>query len=245
MSEILISSKNLKQSPEKLKIYYNRAFEFDHNYEIALTKLDTFYSIPNLSDKYDNNYFKYYDGEKWDKITFPKGIYEVDTLNDYLKLFFDSEKPPIQFDVNLATGRFVIRLKENYEIDFNQGKFNEVLGFQNKKYKGKIIEGEYKGNITFGVDKLLIHCSIADGANFNGIRSDIIYNFKPISFPYGAIIERPNPPQYFPLNKTRFNEIVIEIKDEHGRQVDLNGEDISYVLNIRRKNEELMYELLT
>ena len=54
-------------------------------YEIALVNLETYYSIPNISNK--NNTFTYSanGGADWNDITIPTGSYDIDDINDVIQ----------------------------------------------------------------------------------------------------------------------------------------------------------------
>ena len=46
----------------------------------------------------------------------------------------------------------------------------------------------------------------------------------------------PSPPTYLPLIKTSLiNKVRMEITDQSGNKIDLNGEQVTYTLNIRPK----------
>ena len=54
-------------------------------YEIALVNLETYYSIPNISNK--NNTFNYSanGGVDWNDINIPTGSYDIDDINDVIQ----------------------------------------------------------------------------------------------------------------------------------------------------------------
>ncbi|RZC38683.1 hypothetical protein BDFB_015236, partial [Asbolus verrucosus] len=67
----------------------------------------------------------------------PNGLYDENELNNYIQEYFGTfETSPFYFDVNYATNRFMLIIREkDYEIDFSHGKIHELLGFDKKIYK--------------------------------------------------------------------------------------------------------------
>ena len=54
-------------------------------YEIALVNLETYYSIPNITNK--NNSFKYSPngGADWHTVDIPTGSYDIEDINDVIQ----------------------------------------------------------------------------------------------------------------------------------------------------------------
>jgi hypothetical protein len=122
--------------------------------EIALKTASLWYSWDNITEEYKNNEIKYKSGEKapqaelknneikkeddrneseWKILKLPNGLYDENELNNYIQEYFGTfETPPFYFDVNYATNRFMLIIRDiDYEIDFSHGKIYELLGFDN------------------------------------------------------------------------------------------------------------------
>ncbi|EFA13446.1 hypothetical protein TcasGA2_TC016324 [Tribolium castaneum] len=80
------------------------------------------------------------DESEWKILKLPNGLYDENELNNYIQEYFGTfETPPFYFDVNYATNRFMLIIRDkDYEIDFSHGKIHELLGFDKKIYKEEI-----------------------------------------------------------------------------------------------------------
>ena len=74
----------VSDSKSRFKTRFNPMLQLvrDKNYEIAIMKLVTYYSDPNIDES--NNVFVYSpdNGNSWEKIRIPEGSYEIDDIND-------------------------------------------------------------------------------------------------------------------------------------------------------------------
>src|SRR5258705_3370625 len=219
--------------PEDLSVDFESPIEVESHYEIALISCSLWYSWYNISTRHQNNILKFYDGMEWKEMRIPDGMYDCMTLNYLMKEHFYLEEPPIQFQMNEATLRFGIKLENEYQIDLTKGKLYELLGFPSTKIEARYSEGSSPPNITMGVDRILIHCSIVRETYLNNQRNDIIYSFTPSS-PPGSLIEiEPTHPIYLPLKDYKqITQIRMKITDQRNRSINLNGEHVSYMLNL-------------
>jgi len=216
--------------------YANSPIELNGKYEIALTGTTLWYSWHNISEKFNNNKLKYFNGEKWESLTFQDGIYDSDELNNYLQeKFLCTDQCPILFDVNNATNRFILVLNnQQYKVDFSEGKLYELLGFEQKIYEGKINYAPKPGNITRDVDRILIHCSIVEKSYKNNKHSDVIYSFAPSVSPGEMINIEPFQPKYLPINRVDYiYSLRIKVTDQLDRIIDFNGENLTFEMYLR------------
>jgi hypothetical protein len=117
--------------------------------EIALKTASLWYSWDNITEEYKNNEIKYKSGKnpvvqlknneimkeddrnesEWKILKLPNGLYDENELNNYIQEYFGTfETPPFYFDVNYATNRFMLIIREkDYEIDFSHGKIYRVI----------------------------------------------------------------------------------------------------------------------
>lgn len=221
--------------------YTSNPIRLDRNYdyEIALTQCTLWYSWHNISDKFKNNTFEFRKNkdEPWLNVVIPNGMYNEECFNYFLSHYFNAsrENCPITVSSNPATMRFVILLKDNYEFKFNSD-LSIILGFENDvKLSDKINEGTKVPNITRNVDKIQVHCSLVDSSIVNGARSDVIWTFAPNTEPGCLIVEIPKERQYLLINRKEFiNSLKMTITDQLGRLIDFNGENVGYVLDLKK-----------
>ena len=99
--------------------------------------------------------------------------------------------------------RVVISMHENYELDFSQGAFGELLGYEKIILKGKKgYVGKFVPNITRGVDWVYWHCDLITRRS-NNVPSDVLYSFSTtglqVSYPFQ---KEPRRLEWQPVNKS-------------------------------------------
>ena len=81
-----------------------------------------------------------------------------------------------------------------------------------------------------GFNTINIHCNVISGVKDNGKDTDILYTFT-ITEPAGHLINIISTNiLYQYVTKDRIEYIEFQIKDEHGRPIDLNGDVLSFTL---------------
>jgi hypothetical protein len=229
--------------------------------EIALKTASLWYSWDNITEEYKNNEIKfrrspherseYKSGKnneikkdrdddrnesEWKILKLPNGLYDENELNNYIQEYFGTfETPPFYFDVNYATNRFMLIIRDkDYEIDFSHGKIHELLGFDKKIYKEGINYATKIGNITKDIDQILIHCSLVSSSYQNNLKSDVIYAFTPNISPRSLINIEPTHPKYLPINRTDYIfNIRISVTNQLNQLINFNGECLNFVLDIQ------------
>ncbi len=117
------------------------------------------YSWHNMSDKYNTNKLKYFDGKEW-QIIFPEGNYDFDDIQDYVNDHFQTDDPPISIHANTVTLRTIVLLKPEFKIDLSQnssGELYKIFGFEPEIINQSKTESKFEADITRGVDRVLIH----------------------------------------------------------------------------------------
>lgn len=212
-------------------------------YEMALISADLWYTWHNISSLYDNNVLRYHNGVAWKTVTLPNGNYQVSDINSYLhsrmKLNGDSD---VQdgvdiFDINIlpnvVTIKVDILLTNSYQIDLSVSKLNELLGFNSAIYNTST-SSQNRVDITRGVNNLLIRSSILSSSYDNSQGTDILYTFVPNTSRGSAIHVEPNNPIFLPIqSQDQIKTITMRITDQLGREINFNGESVTYFLNIR------------
>ncbi|EFA12246.1 hypothetical protein TcasGA2_TC006912 [Tribolium castaneum] len=198
--------------------------------------------LPRVEDEEDDR-----NESEWKILKLPNGLYDENELNNYIQEYFGTfETPPFYFDVNYATNRFMLIIRDkDYEIDFSHGKIHELLGFDKKIYsrRPKAASAAAKeginyatkiGNITKDIDQILIHCSLVSSSYQNNLKSDVIYAFTPNISPRSLINIEPTHPKYLPINRTDYIfNIRISVTNQLNQLINFNGECLNFVLDIQ------------
>ncbi len=134
---------------------------------------------------------KYFDSKEWKIIIFPESNYDFDDIQDYINDHFQTNDPPISTHANTVTLRTIVLLRPGFKIDLTQnssGELYKIFGFEPQIINQSKAESKFKADITRGVDRVLIHCSIVGGTYENTIESDVIYSFIPNVAPVPYLI---------------------------------------------------------
>ena len=228
--------------------YISPQIQFDPNikYEAALLSIDTYNSIPNITD--ENNKFMYSNdkGITWKTLTLSKGSYELQAINEEIQRQmiiegdYDSVKNEyyITISANVSELKSIINItNESYLVDFRiENSIGPTLGFPSTS--SRIGYGYNKSeeivNIT-KVNSVLINVDIISGSYVNGNQSPVIYSFNPYKVSPGyKINERPNPKLiYYPVNSLIINSIRVWLTDQNNNPIDLRGETVTVTLHLR------------
>jgi len=94
-----------------------------------------------ITPEYENNAIQYSPdgGVNWETTIFVNGVYSYTDLDDYNHEFMKRKgnvKADGTYDINitfvLPTYKVVTEIENNYQLDFRNTKFGELLGFQPK-----------------------------------------------------------------------------------------------------------------
>ena len=143
------------------------------------------YSWNNVDAFYDNNKIRWRKKtEAWQTLI-PNGMYDYARINTFLQKHIGKVDPKdkdsdyiftMYFD--MAIYRVIISMDENYELDFSQGAFAELLGYEKKILTGKTTHiGKLIPNITRGVDWVYLHCDLITRRT-NDVQSDVLYSLS-------------------------------------------------------------------
>ena len=67
-------------------------------------------------------------------------------------------------------------IHNDYELDFSQGNFGELLGYGKSTLSGDVV-GREVPNITRGVDWVYLHCNLITRPK-NDVSNDVLYSFS-------------------------------------------------------------------
>ena len=235
---IVISGKG-----SRLLTTFNSPMAFEptnFGYEIALCRLETYYSFPNI-DKGNNAIRVSIDsGKNWIDLSIPTGCYDIEGINEALQLLLGErgeKKSHIVLKGNRNTLKCVLEIaKDSTIVDFNvKNSIRCVLGFEAKKYMGgKRYESENKVNIL-RVNSILVHCDIINSSRVNGMLTPTIYNFFPNVSPAEKIVCQPAHLMYIPLSLYTISSMTAWITDQEGKLLDLGGERLAITFHIRKR----------
>lgn len=253
MSEIVITK---KENPISIKL---KKFLHDaDDYELALTELSMYFSVPNV-DTHNNIFsFRFNENQEFINVELPIGAYEIDEIitsimNEvemikYHRLRYENE---VENDSDIITTNEIFRIipdvgkmktyvrimEKGFEIDFNcENSIGKIFGF-NKIIGYGWYESENIINIQ-DLNTILVHCDIIDGALHNGDYSQILYSFSP-SVPHGYMInEKKVIPTYYPIQVGTVHKIVIKLTDQNSNLLNTRDENITITLSIRKRSDK-------
>jgi hypothetical protein len=223
---------------------------FDGKYKLAITSLNVYNSVFNITT--DNNNFKYSidNGAVWKEIFLTPGAYEITEINNEVKRLMvanghSSINPSTFHDYyvhitpNFNTQKSIIQINEEYTaIDFNTwNSIGKVLGFLPRVIMQPFNESDNKVNII-SFDNIFIHCDIAQGMILNGKRSTIIHGFSFDVSPGFKYVEKfRGGLSYFDVRNSgnSINAIRFDFRNEHGKQISFNGDELTFHLRLEQK----------
>ena len=210
--------------------------EDNTNYYLALEQLSMSASWHNITPKFNNNKIKYSkdNGQSYEEITFPSGIYDYDDINNYIHSLIGKtrNKYGINIFFNITTYEVHINLEPGYHLDLRESNFDILLGFDQVLLQASMIAPNFP-NISNNIDNLYICCSLLSDSIVSGSASNVLYSFptntKTRSLPFEI-----QPYNYLPqlINSKIIDNVRFYITDDDGRIVDLNKFDISITVVI-------------
>lgn len=247
--ELVLSSYSVKNqgnnTPQNFTTKFNRPITLDSNYQymIGLNRIiNMSFTWFNVNPSYGNQLIKYSsdNGNKFEDITFPAGVWNYSEFDEYIKEITktgDDDNPiyPISIDFDSTTFRVTITLSQNYQLDLTHSNFNDLIGFDKKVLKDAVNIGPRVPNLSQDTDILNVHCDLVNTSLVDGEESDIIYTFSTsvLQPSYSFTIE-PRRVTFNPVNKQQISSIRIYITDGKRRLINLNGADTSFSLILKR-----------
>ena len=206
-------------------------------YEMALTKLETYYSFANINETNSNVKVSFDSGSTWKLITIPTGCYELKAINATLQRLIESDGGKtkiISLSPNVNTLKCILNISDkHYQIDFAvANSICTVLGFDARIYKDGRYESDRLVDIM-NVNSILVCCDIIGASRLNGIDAPVIYNFFPNVAPGEKIIESPINLTYLPITTEIISSLTCWLTDQKGRDLDLRGEQLTITFHLR------------
>ena len=228
----------------RLRTNYNPPLEFESTragYEIALLRVETYFSFPNIDNSNNHLRISIDRGEKWCEIEIPIGCYDIDSINDVVQSFmmekYGEKEKHVIISANRNTLKCVLEIRDTTTIvDFKvENSLRTVLGFNEKRYKKKgRFESENIVNIL-NVNSILVHCDIVAASRLNGVEAPVIYNFFPAVSPGEKIVEEAKHLIYLPLSLDVITSMSSWLTDQNQRELDLRGEELTLTYHVRKR----------
>lgn len=249
MSTYLLSLGSEDKRPgdttDDFTINFSPPIQIQENWEIALDSMTLWYSYYNISPDYGNQIFRYHNGTTWKNITITAGLYTIDNINEFVHTAMKADGDTgtdvngndlfyISLTPNYNTFKLLISVSNSYQVDLTVGNLYQLFGFT-QIIVSSSQEGANNVNITNGVDRLLLHLDCITGSYKGGTTSDVLYSFNIDGPPSSLIQIQPYNKIYLPLNRSGFLfQVRIYLTDQKNRRVNLNGEEVSLTLTLRK-----------
>ena len=205
--------------------------------EIAVVGLSTYYSYPNITDK--NNKLDICDEKSHHKISLPKGCYEIDDINKYIRKLFDwkegEEVVKIGSDTVTLRTHISITNKAWHVIFPEENSLGNILGFESGDYVGNKTYISQKIANILSVNNILVQCDVISGSTINGKPSPVIFNYSPNVQAGRKIVAEPVVPIYLPVSVDHIHELSVWITDQDNNLLDLQKEDIVVTFHLRSR----------
>ena len=215
---------NPQNKPGKFTVKFIPELFLENNKQhfLALDHLSMTASWHNIRPEYENNKLVISkDGENWETITFPAGIFDYDDINEFIhkRIGKTDDEYGISVLFDLTTYKVFIQLANEFQIDFTKsGNFNVLLGFE-KKLVSSSEYGKNFPNITNSVDNLYLRCSLLSDSIISGKRSNVLYSFststKTRSMPFEI---QPFNYLWSKINSTAISEVTFWFVDEQPKR---------------------------
>ena len=215
------------------------AFSNEHCYEVALTRLETYYSFANITPENCHFRISIDKGKTWKLMSIPTGSYELEAINENIQRLiveYGGKEKMINLLPNVNTFKCILNIEnDDYQIDLTVDNcIRTVLGFNANIYKSGRHEGDKLVDIL-SINSILVHCNIIGATRLNGIEAPIIYNFFPNSAPGDKIVEVPTNLIYIPIIVGSISSLTCWLTDQDGHPIDLRGEKLTISLHVRSR----------
>lgn len=244
--KLLITLSDTTSNSNDFTVAYARSLKMDvsngQTYEIGMVSAQIYYTFANISATLLNNQFVYSNGVDTRTLTIPNGQYNITQLNDEVQrqiIGLGDTEANLVLVPNYSTNKVRIELAGGYSVDFTiANSLKDLLGFT-AIVVNTTQEGTNIANVSRDVEKILVHCSIANNSSFlNTDTSDTIGEVYLTQPPGSQITQAKNPIIWIPVSNSsveRIDQIRIYFTDQLGRQLDFGGEPTSVSIYIRKE----------
>ena len=232
IAPIIVTWKSIYEPPNNTAVYENNfptpiTLDPSKTYGIAIDSIDTYYSFPNIRDKY-NNRLNYFNGSMWKDIYLPTGCYDIETINSTIKSLLGPDKDKITISAVNPQLKCLITIAPGYQIDFDEPySINEVLGFKAEH----LASGEYIGEEIVNINNtnsIFVNCDLISNSFVNGLPAPVIYTFFPNVPPGYKVVKELPRLNFIKINKfNQINSIKIWLTDQENNILNFRGETIT------------------
>ena len=216
----------------------------NREFKIGVTFLTGYNGIFHVTNSNKKNYFikSSTDKDGYIQITFPRGSYEIESLNNEIERIIIAEghyteaNHPLTSKPNFSTLGSIIEISDRGPVItfVPDDSIRDLLGFN----KTTIFE-EYNLSQnpvdTLSFVNIFIECNIAQGMIFKGKRSGIIHNFTMDVDPVYKYIEkfRGGIQCYTMESKYINSSVCFKLKNENNQLVSYNGQSNNFRLSTK------------
>ena len=85
------------------------------------------------------------------------------------------------------------------------------------------------------VNSILAHCNIIHSSYMRGVQAPVVYTFFANAAPEQKILEAPNNLIYLPVTVDIISTLSVWLTDQHGKPMDLRGEELTIRFHLRER----------
>jgi hypothetical protein len=207
--------------------------------EVALSNLNIWNSLKNISVSLGNNQIRYNNGSVWKIVTLQEGTYSIEALNLAIQSGISGNGDTANNIVlvpNYSTLKVDLLILNSYQLDLSFGTINVLLGWDSVIVNASA-SGQNDANVNLGITNWNISTNILspDSSYSNGSSSSSLFSFSP-NMPAGSLISiSPTNLLYLPIGTTVISRINIRITDQLNRTLTQlsDNENTSFTLVLR------------
>lgn len=233
----------------------------DRKWCVRLKSLKTWNTIPNISNNYQNNTYRFRrnPADAWTSVSIPAGIYGIQDINTFIQRdlytrgFYGGTAEDPVFSIRLETVNTRSRCLFTFLDPTTTGEsgatkyaikldgLSSILGYTSgleldidDTFNTRLSSEAV--NITNDLDDISVNLNIIDSSWRNGIQSNSIETYT-ASVPPGGFVERNFVnPSFIPVinSGSTIQSISVWLLDNLGRSVDLRGESLTVVLEFKK-----------
>ena len=231
--QLILSSDNasVKRSNADFDVNFSRPIVLpDLAYTVKCTKVSSWYSVPNLTAGVHISFT--YDASDYN-ITFPKGIYDVDGIqqicSDYFVDSVDESVIPFTLLYNSNTAKLTVDIHASTTALTLSDEMAGILGWTQTGSPVSLIDnaiGQRAIDLTNGVTSWVLSANLTNASFINATSSSALVAFTPRVPPYSSVDYEPLHPAKLQVNQNIIRTITVTLTDQTGTILDLNDESL-------------------
>ena len=237
--DLTSESDNISGKPYDFSVNFSPPLEVGQNAEVALSSVNIWNSLKNISASLGNNQVRYNNGSVWKTITLSEGTYSIEALNLAIQTgisAFGDTAANILCVPNYTTLKVDIFILNSYILDLSFGTLYVLLGWNAVQVSASGV-GTNDANVNLGITNWVIATNIIspDSSYSNGSSSCSLFSFTP-TVPAGSLISiNPSNLLYLPIATSTISRIAIRITDQLDRTLTQlsSTENTSFTLVLR------------